>query len=82
MSKLALILTVLLVGCANGGYYRQPSSAPQCAPGKKLTKGNCGTAVNTTPQEGTSCSSDYNCTLGQFCRKAGYSYTGVCVNKN
>lgn len=32
-------------------------------------------------EEGDKCKSDFDCALGQFCRKANSNYVGVCVEK-
>lgn len=81
MRNLIVVGVMLLTGCAGFGGYRNPGNSSQCV-GNKVTKGNCGDYHDTSVREGGSCSSDYNCALGQFCRKVNYSMTGVCVNKS
>lgn len=82
MRRLILLTVLFLVGCATSGGYRQPAYGG-CALGKKATRGNCGLSPQyQQPEQGNPCSSDYNCALGQFCRKANaYDLNGVCVNR-
>lgn len=94
--RIIILAGLLLVGCATDGMYRAPQGGLNCIPGKKMTRGNCGLARSPIPvseeqhqpnpfgaREGAPCNSEFDCQLGQLCRKGnGNMNPGICINRN